>query len=62
LPAFGIYGRDVQEAGDKKVPADVEEKILRFVRAGLAAATMRGRAYLAMGGTSMGIGGSSRWT
>ena len=58
LPAFGIYGRDVQEAGDKKIPADVEEKILRFVRAGLAAATMRGRAYLAMGGTSMGIAGS----
>ena len=58
LPAFGIYGRDVQDAGDKKIPADVEEKILRFVRAGLAAATMRGRAYLAMGGTSMGIAGS----
>jgi L-fucose isomerase len=58
LPAFGIYGRDVQEAGDQKIPADVEEKILRFVRAGLAAATMRGRAYLAMGGVSMGIAGS----
>ena len=58
LPAFGIYGQDVQDAGDKKIPADVEEKILRFVRAGLAAATMRGRAYLAMGGTSMGIAGS----
>lgn len=58
LPAFGIYGRDVQEAGDQKIPADVEEKILRFVRAGLATATMRGRAYLAMGGVSMGIAGS----
>jgi len=58
LPAFGIYGRDVQDAGDGKIPADVEEKILRFVRAGLAAATMRGRAYLAMGGVSMGIAGS----
>jgi L-fucose/D-arabinose isomerase len=51
LPAFGIYGCDVQDAGDRKIPADVQEKILRFVRAGLAAATMRGRAYLAMGGT-----------
>ena len=58
LPAFGIYGHDVQEAGDQKIPADVEDKILRFVRAGLATATMRGRAYLAMGGVSMGIAGS----
>lgn len=58
LPAFGIYGRDVQDAGDRTIPADVEEKILRFVRAGLSVATMRGRAYLAMGGTSMGIAGS----
>lgn len=58
LPAFGIYGRDVQEAGDQKITADVEEKILRFVRAGLTTATMRGRAYLAMGGVSMGIAGS----
>ncbi|MFZ4483631.1 MAG: L-fucose isomerase [Chthoniobacterales bacterium] len=58
LPAFGIYGQDVQDGGDKSMPADVEEKILRFVRAGLAAATMRGRAYLAMGGVSMGIAGS----
>jgi L-fucose/D-arabinose isomerase len=58
FPAFGIYGRDVQDAGDFKVPADVQEKILRFVRAGLAVAIMRGRSYLAMGGTSMGIAGS----
>jgi L-fucose isomerase len=58
LPAFGIYGRDVQEAGDLKIPADVSEKILRFCQAGLAVATMRNRAYLAMGGTSMGIAGS----
>ena len=58
LPAFGIYGRDVQEAGDLKIPADVSEKILRFSQAGLAVATMRNRAYLAMGGTSMGIAGS----
>jgi L-fucose isomerase len=58
LPAFGIYGRDVQDAGDQRIPADIAEKILRFARAGLAAATMRGRSYLAMGGTSMGIAGS----
>ena len=58
FPAFGIYGRDVQDAGDTKVPADVREKILRFARAGLAVAMMRGQSYLAMGGTSMGIAGS----
>lgn len=58
LPAFGIYGRDVQESTDTTIPGDVQEKILRFVRAGLAVATMRGKAYLAMGGTSMGIAGS----
>lgn len=58
LPAFGIYGRDVQAPDDRSIPADVQEKILRFAKAGLAAALMRGRSYLAMGGTSMGIAGS----
>jgi L-fucose isomerase len=58
LPAFGIYGRDVQDAGDTTIPADVQEKLLRFARAGLATATMRGKSYLAMGGVSMGIAGS----
>jgi L-fucose/D-arabinose isomerase len=58
LPTFGIYGRDVQDAGDKTIPDDVQEKILRFCRAGLAVAIMRGKSYLAMGGTSMGIAGS----
>ncbi len=58
LPAFGIYGRDVQDSGDKSIPADVEEKILQFVRAALATATMRGKSYLAIGGVSMGIAGS----
>jgi len=58
LPAFGIYGRDVQEATDKTIPDDVAAKILRFVRAGLAVAHMRGRSYLSIGGTSMGIAGS----
>ncbi len=57
-PAFGIYGRDVQDAGDTKIPNDVSEKILQFARAGLAVALMKGKSYLAMGGTSMGIAGS----
>jgi L-fucose/D-arabinose isomerase len=58
LPAFSIYGHDVQDAGDTNIPEDVKEKILRFARAGLAAATMRGKSYLALGGVSMGISGS----
>src|ERR1700722_1009450 len=58
LPAFGIYGRDVQDSSDKSIPEDVQEKILRFCRAGLTVAIMRGKSYLAMGGTSMGIAGS----
>lgn len=58
LPAFGIYGRDVQDAGDSAIPADVQEKLLRFAKAGLAVATMRGKSYLSVGGVSMGIAGS----
>ena len=58
LPAFSIYGRDVQDAGDTSIPADVQEKLLQFAKAGLAVATMRGKSYLAMGGVSMGIAGS----
>ena len=58
LPAFGIYGRDVQDSGDTTVPKDVEEKILLFVKAGIAAATMKGKSYLSMGSVSMGIAGS----
>ena len=58
LPAFGIYGRDVQDGDDASVPRDVQAKILQFARAGLAAAEMRGKSYLAMGGMSMGIAGS----
>jgi L-fucose isomerase len=58
LPAFGIYGRDVQESKDTEIPADVREKLLRFARSGLAAAGTRGSSYLAMGGVSMGIAGS----
>jgi L-fucose isomerase len=58
LPAFSIYGHDVQDAGDTTMPADVQEKLLRFARAGLAVATMRGRTYLSVGNVSMGIAGS----
>jgi L-fucose isomerase len=58
LPAFGIYGRDVQDADDTSIPEDVQEKLLQFARAGLAVAHMRGKSYLSMGGTSMGIAGS----
>jgi L-fucose isomerase len=58
LPAFGIYGKDVQDANDPTIPPDVKEKILRFVRAGLAVAFMRGKSYLSMGSVSMGIAGS----
>jgi L-fucose/D-arabinose isomerase len=57
-PAFGIYGRDVQDRGDTTIPKDVQEKLLRFAKAGLAAAIMRGKSYLSLGGTSMGIAGS----
>jgi L-fucose isomerase len=58
LPTFGIYGKDVQDAGDTTIPDDVKEKLLRFGRAGLAVALMRGKSYLAIGSVSMGIGGS----
>jgi L-fucose isomerase len=58
LPAFGIYGKDVQDAGTEEIPPDVEEKLLRFAKAGLAVAWMRGKSYLSIGGVSMGIAGS----
>jgi len=58
LPAFGIYGKDVQDANDTTIPEDVKAKLLQFARAGLAVATMRGKSYLGMGGVSMGIAGS----
>ena len=57
-PAFGIYGRDVQNADDTNIPADVREKLLRFGRAAVAAATMRGKSWLQIGSICMGIGGS----
>ena len=58
LPAFGIYGHDVKDANDTEIPDDVKEKLLRFGRAAIAAATMRGKSYLQIGSITMGIGGS----
>jgi len=58
MPAYGIYGREVQDATDTSVPDDVKEKILRFVKAGLAVAMMKGKSYLSVGTSSMGIAGS----
>ncbi|NBH83140.1 L-fucose isomerase [bacterium C-53] len=58
LPAFGIYGHEVQDADDTSIPDDVKEKLLRFGRASVAAATMRGKSYLQIGSVTMGIGGS----
>ena len=58
LPAFGIYGHEVQDLDDTTIPADVEEKLLRFGRAAIAAASMRGKSYLQIGSICMGIGGS----
>src|SRR6185312_12364319 len=58
IPAFGIYGKDVQDLGDEKIPEDVQERLLGFARAGLAVAIMRGKSYLAIGSVCMGIAGS----
>ena len=58
LPAFGIYGKDVQEADATEIPEDVKEKLLRFGRAAVAAATMRGKSWLQIGSICMGIAGS----
>jgi L-fucose/D-arabinose isomerase len=58
LPAFGIYGKDVQDSNDTSIPEDVKGKILHFVKAGMAVAQMKGKSYLSMGTVSMGIAGS----
>ncbi|MBP1588525.1 MAG: L-fucose isomerase [Clostridia bacterium] len=58
LPAFGIYGRDVCDADDTDIPEDVQAKLLRFARAAVAVATMRGKSYLQIGSITMGIAGS----
>lgn len=58
LPAFGIYGRDIQDLEDENIPDDVKDRLLDFARAGLAVAIMRGKSYLSIGTVSMGIAGS----
>ena len=58
LPAFGIYGHDVQDLADNTIPADVAEKILRWAKAAMAMANMRGKSYLSFGSVAMGIAGS----
>ena len=58
LPAFGIYGHDVQNCDDTEIPDDVKEMLLRFGRSAVAVATMRGKSYLQIGSICMGIGGS----
>jgi L-fucose isomerase len=58
LPAFGIYGQDVQDATTTDIPADVREKLLRFSKAAMSVAIMRGKSYLSIGSVSMGIAGS----
>ena len=58
LPAFAIYGHDVQDGGDNSIPGDVQEKLLRFARAGIAVAALKGKSYLSIGGVAMGIAGS----
>ncbi len=58
LPAFGIYGKDVQDSNDSSIPDDVKEKILSFIKASLAVSLMRNKSYLSIGSVSMGIAGS----
>jgi len=58
LPAFGIYGHDVLDGDDTSIPADVQEKLLRFAKAAIAVASMKGKSYLSIGSVSMGIAGS----
>jgi len=58
IPAFGIYGEDVQESGSEEIPADVQAKLLQFTKSAMAAAIMKGTSYLSMGSVSMGIAGS----
>lgn len=59
IPAFGIYGKDVQDLSDISIPEDVQEKLLQFAKSGLVVATLKGKSYLSMGSVSMGIAGSS---
>ena len=58
LPAFSIYGREVQDAQDHSIPEDVAEKILRFARGAVSVGWMKNKAYVNLGGVAMGIAGS----
>ncbi|GJM33602.1 MAG: L-fucose isomerase [Saprospiraceae bacterium] len=58
VPAFSIYGQDVQDSNDESIPEEVQQYLLQFARAGLAVATMKGKSYLSIGSVSMGIAGS----
>ena len=59
IPAFGIYGKDVQDLSDTSIPEDVQGKLLQFAKSGLVVATLKGKSYLSMGSVSMGIVGST---
>ncbi|MFS0779256.1 L-fucose isomerase [Neobacillus sp. 3P2-tot-E-2] len=59
VPAFGIYGKDVQDLSDTSIPEDVQAKLLQFAKSGLVVATLKGKSYLSMGSVSMGIAGST---
>ncbi|MDA1898394.1 L-fucose isomerase [Bacillus cereus group sp. BcHK28] len=59
IPAFGIYGKDVQDLSDTSIPEDVQGKLLQFAKSGLVVATLKGKSYLLMGSVSMGIAGST---
>ncbi|HDR7600439.1 TPA: L-fucose isomerase [Bacillus mycoides] len=59
IPAFGIYGKDVQDLSDTSIPEDVQAKLLQFAKSGLVVAALKGKSYLSMGSVSMGIAGST---
>lgn len=58
IPAFSIYGQDVQDSVDEPIPEEIKRRLLQFTRAGVALATMKGKSYLSIGAVSMGIAGS----
>ncbi len=58
MPAFSIYGHDVQDITDTNIPDDVSEKILRFAKGAVTVGWMKNKAYVNLGGVAMGIAGS----
>lgn len=58
MPAFSIYGHDVQDITDTNIPDDVAEKILRFAKGAVTVGWMKNKAYVNLGGVAMGIAGS----